>query len=488
MNARRGMLALLLAALSGLTAHAATPGVDAPPEPAPPLPISVPAFESFTLDNGLRVVVAPRRAVPLVTAQLLVLAGREADPDRRAGLAAMTASLVVKGARRGGREVGATELARQAEALGSTLDSAAGWRSASVWMTVTTPRLPEALALLADVARFPLLAADELERARAQALDGLRVSLGSPGEVAAMAARRAFWGAGVYGHSTTPASLQRLAVEEVRAFHHRHWRPDQAVLVLAGDIDADRARALAAPVLGGWARPASPPPVSDGAPAAPEAAAVVWVDMPGSGQSGVVVSAPFAALGDADQEVGEVANTLLGAGYSSRLNQVVRIERGLSYGAFSSAESHPEGGRWAAQAQTKHASAAEVVQLMRDAALRVAAEAPPAAELDARKAALIGGFASRLQTSAGLASLVAAQLAQGRSLDELARRVERVRSVTPAQVQAFAARHWKPGSLRAVVAGDWAAAGDSVKALGEDVQRVPQDRLDLERPSLLKAP
>jgi zinc protease len=210
--------------------------------------------------------------------------------------------------------------------------------------------------------------------------------------------------------------------------------------------------------------------------------------MPGSGQSGVVVSAPFAALGDADQEVGEVANTLLGAGYSSRLNQVVRIERGLSYGAFSSAESHPEGGRWAAQAQTKHASAAEVVQLMRDAALRVAAEAPPAAELDARKAALIGGFASRLQTSAGLASLVAAQLAQGRSLDELARRVERVRSVTPAQVQAFAARHWKPGSLRAVVAGDWAAAGDSVKALGEDVQRVPQDRLDLERPSLLKAP
>ena len=479
---------LLLTVLAG-TARAATPGVGAPPAPGPALPLAVPAFESFTFDNGLRVVLAPRRGVPLVTAQVVLLAGREADPTGRAGLAAMTGTLAAKGARRGGADVGAAELARQAEALGGTLDTATGWRSSGVGMTVTTPRLAAALALLADVVRAPLLAADELDRARTQALDALRVSLDSPGELAGMAARRAFWGASVYGDSATAASLQRLSVDDVRRFHQRHWRPDRAVVVLAGDIDAAQARALVAPAFAAWARPgAPPPPEAGGRAAAPVVPPLVWVDLPGSGQSGVVLTAPYAALGAADLRVAEVADSLVGGGYSSRLNQAIRIERGLSYGAFSSAEPHPAGGLWMAQAQTKHRSAAEVVALMRAAALRVAAEAPPAAELDARKEALIGTFASRLQTTAGLAALVAAQLAQGRPLDELARRADAVRAVTPAQVRDFAARHWQAGSLRAVVVGDWQAAGDAVPAPGDGVLRLPRSALDLEQPGLGATP
>jgi zinc protease len=474
----------LLALCAASLVQAATPGVDAPPEPGPALPIAVPAFESFTLANGLRVVLAPRRGVPLVSAQLLVLAGREAEPEGRAGLAGMVASLLGKGARRDGIPVDAATLARQAEALGGTLDTAAGWRSASSGMTVTTPRLPAALALLADVNRAPLLAADELDRARAQALDALRVGLDSPGTVAELAARRAWWGAGVYGRAATPASLQRIGIDDVRRFHASHWRPDRAVLVLAGDVDIATARTLAASAFGGWPRPEGPAAVSAGSAAAPAVPAVVWVDMPGSGQSAVVVSAPTGPQGGSDARVAEVAHTLLGGGYSARLNQAIRIERGLSYGAFGAAEAHPAGGVWSGQAQTKHESAAEVVALMRQAALKIAAEPAPAAELEARKAALIGGLANRLQTTAGLASLVAAQIAQGREPAELATRVDEVRAVTPVQVRDFAARHWKPENLRVVVAGDWQAAGEAVKALGEGVLRLPKAQLDLDQPGL----
>jgi zinc protease len=181
-----------------------------------------------------------------------------------------------------------------------------------------------------------------------------------------------------------------------------------------------------------------------------------------------------------------VAQTLLGGGYSARLNQVIRIERGLSYGAFGGSEAHPAGGRWTSQAQTKHASAAEVARLMRDAVARLVREPAPAAELAARQASLVGGFARRLETTAGLASLVAGEIAAGRDPAALAGRIDAVRAVTPAQVQAYAARWWAPEALRVVIAGDWAAAGDSVKALGaaDAVLRLPAAALDLDRPAL----
>lgn len=481
---KRSLTLLVLWAVCA--AHAATPGVDAPPEPGPPLPIAVPDFESFTLANGLRVVVAPRRGVPLVSAALLVLAGREAEPEGRTGLADMTAALLGKGARRDGRDVDATTLARQAEALGGTLEGNAGWRSTSLGMTVTTPRLPAALALMADVSRAPLLAPEELDRARAQALDALRLALDAPGSVAEMVARRGWWGGSVYGRLTTPATLQRLAIDDIRAFHARHWRPDRAVLVLAGDVDAATARPLAEASLGGWQRPSAAPPSSAGTAAAPQVPPAVWIDMPGSGQSAVIVSAPTLPQGSPDARVAEVAHTLLGGGYSARLNQAIRIERGLSYGAFGGAELHPVAGVWSGQSQTKHPSAVEVVALMRQAALKIAAEPAPAAELEARKSALIGGFASRLQTTSGLLSLVAAQVAQDRDPAELSQRVAQIRAVTPEQVRDFAARWWKPEALRVTVAGDWAAAGESVKALGDGVLRLAKVQLDLDQPGLRK--
>jgi zinc protease len=479
--------ALLLA--TGVALAAPAPIPDAP-APGPALPIAVPAIDSATLDHGLRVVVASRPGLPLVTAQVLLLAGREADPAGQAGLASMTTGLLVRGARRGGQAVDAAQLARQAEALGGSLEAGTGWRSSSVGMTVTTPKLDAAVALLADVVRQPLLRADELERERERALDALRVALDSPGSVAGLTAARAWWGDSAYGAAATAASLGRLTAADVHAFHASQWRPDRVVLVFTGDVDAERATALARRTFGDWARPAAPPPVSAGAAAAPRTPPVVWVDMPGSGQSAVVVSAPAEPQGHADEVVGDVAQTLLGGGYSARLNQVIRIERGLSYGAFGGAESHPVGGRWSGQAQTKHASAAEVAALMREAVARLAREPAPAAELAARQAALIGGFAQRLQTTAGLAGLVAGELARGQDpATTLPRRVQAIEAVTPAEVRDYAARWWKPETLRVTVAGDWAAAGDGVKTWGAngEVLRLKRSALDLDR-ATLRAP
>ena len=481
--ARRSLLAGALLLPAGLLA---APGVDQPPPVAAPRPLELPALHERTLANGLRVVVAPRPGLPLVSLTLLVLAGPEADPPGRPGVAAMTASLWPKGALRDGRPVSASDLARQAEALGGTLEARSNWGASTLAMTVTTPRADQALALMTDVLRRPLLAADELERARAQALDALRVTLGSPGELAALALRRAFWGAVPHGAVAPPAALQRLQRTDLQAFQSLWVRPDRVALVLAGDISAEQAQALAQRLLGDWRAPANAAPVLALAPPLPIAQALVLIDMPGAGQSGVAVAAPFVSSLAADRRTGLVAQAVLGGGYSSRLNQEVRIKRGLSYGVSASAEAFERGGMFSAQAQTNHPTAAEVLQILRAEVARLADTPPAAAELAARQAALVGGFARRLETHGGVATLIVNQLAQGRPLADLAAHVPALLAVTPAQVQAFAQAHWAAGQLRAVVVGDLAAAGPSLAALAPQALTLKLAELDLEQAGLRK--
>ena len=493
---RRRALALAATVPAGLsaallggsgTALAATPGIDAPPLPQAQRPLLLPAFDSFQLPNGLSVVLVQRPALPVLTLMLLVRAGAEADPPGRPGVAAMTATLWSKGARRAGRAVPADQLARQAEALGSGLDSGSGWGASSLTMTVTRPRAAEALSLMADALRQPLLAAHELERARAQALDGWRVTLGSPGDVAGLVLRRLHWGQSPHGRVAPAAAVQRLRREDLLAFQARWVRPDQAVLVLVGDLDAAQARARASRWLGDWAAPAAAAPSVVLAAPQPLGPSLVLVDMPGSGQSSVAVAAPNIGSAAADRPqrfAGLVAQAVLGGGYSARLNQEVRIRRGLSYGASGGAESFAAGGMFSAQAQTAHATAAEVLQLLRQEITRLADAPPGADELAARQATLVGSFARRLETTSGLAGLIAGQWSQGRPLADLAGYVPGVLAVTPAQVQAFAQAHWGASALRAVVAGDLAAAGSSLAALAPPALRLSVDRLNLESDTL----
>jgi zinc protease len=486
-GARLAVLAALTGASWAATpgaVFAATPGVDSPPAAQPQRPLVIPPLIEHSLANGLTVVIASRRELPLVSLSLTVRVGPEVDPADRAGLAEMTAALLSMGVARHGKPVSATQIAREADALGGSLATSSSWRSSGASITVTTPRLDAAMSLLADVVRRPTFAAAEVERTRSQTLDGLRVRLSSPGDIAAMVARRGFWGTSPYGASATAASLARLTRVDVQRFHQKWYRSDRALLVVAGDIDEAGALALAKRHFGDWTQPAtaaeSPAPASRATLATP----LVLVDLPGSGQSAVVVSAPFVGLADADRRAGQVANAVLGGGYSSRLNQAVRVERGLAYGAGSGAESQPGDGQLIASAQTNHPTAAQVLQLIRDQFAALADQPPTADELAARQASVVGGFARRLETNAGLSSLIVGQWANQRPLAALNDTVAEIMAVTPEQVRDFALKHWSAGTLRAVVVGDLGAAGATLGAGGSEVLRIAADRLDLEKAGL----
>jgi zinc protease len=202
------------------------------------------------------------------------------------------------------------------EALGGNLSSGTSYDASYVFLNVLSPNLPQGLAILSDVARNPAFAQAEVDRLRRQRLDNLRVSLNQPNSIATLVAPAAVFGGTPYGRPAggTPESLPRITREEVQRFHGAAFRPDNAVLVLAGDVTPERGFELARQLMGDWAKPAAPLPAA-AAPAPTTSSAaprVVVVDLPGAGQSSVSVLKRTLPYRDQGRYAAEVANTVLG--------------------------------------------------------------------------------------------------------------------------------------------------------------------------------
>ncbi len=453
------------------------PGIGEPIQPVLPKPAE------RVLDNGLRVIVARSSDLPLVTADLTVKTGAWADPQGLAGAANMMAGMLTEGT----KTRSAQQIASEVESLGASLSSGGGLESSSVTLSAMPDKLPAALAIMADVTQNPAFAAEELDRQREQALDGLRVAYQQPGSVAGFAAAPVIYGGTPFGHAPqgTPESLARMKTTDLATLHAAWFRPDNALLVLTGDISAEQGFALAQTAFGGWRKPASPlAPTPAIRPAGKPRA--IAIDIPGTGQASVNVMKPAIARDDPDYYPAMVATTVLGGGYSARLNQEIRIKRGLSYGARASLSTARTTGSFRASAQTKNESAPEVLDLINAELTKLAATPAGADELKARKSVLVGDYGRDLATSGGLADILGNLALYGVSLDEIGRYTAKVEAVDAAQVQAFARRAFDPAQASVVVAGDAKAFTAALKAKLPTLEVIPVGELDLESPTLRK--
>lgn len=458
---------------------------EAPPAVGEPLPAVLPNPAEKTLPNGLRVIVARSSDLPLVGASLLVKTGAWADPEGKAGAAAMTAGMLTEGT----ASRSAVEIAAQTEALGATLGSGAGLEASSLGLSVMPDKLDAAMAIMADVARNPAFKPQELERQRQQALDGLQVAYESPGTLASMAVQPLLFGGSPFGHTAggTPATLKALDPATLKALHQTWYRPDNAVLVLTGDIDAAAGFAAAEKAFGDWARPATALPTPPAAKAAAGTRAVV-IDVPGTGQAAVSVVGPAIARSDARYYPAIVANNVLGGGYSARLNQEIRIKRGLSYGARAFLDTQRTAGAFRAVAQTKNESAPEVLGLIRAEMTKLGAEPVAPAELKARQSVLIGGYGRALGTASGLAGILGELALYGVDLGEVALYTQKVQAVQAGDVQAYARTALDPRAASVLIAGDAKVFTTGLKATAPDLEVIPADQLDLTKGSLKTTP
>ena len=447
------------------------------PQPTAEVAPATPAVADFRLDNGMRVLVAPTDGLPLVSARLNFDAGSSDDPAGKAGVAALTAALLTQGT----AAKSAPEIATELEQLGANVGAAAGVDFSNVYVNAPANAFPQAVALMADLVRNPAFAAEELERQQAQTLDGLRVALSQPGSIAAQAVGRVVYGDAPYGApgSGTLETVPAITPADVSAFHAARYRPSDATLVFSGDITPEAARALAEQAFGGWTA-AGAAPAAEANPAGPALPPrIVVIDQPGAGQAAVVTAVRGVARADEAYYPLTVGNSLLGGGFSSRLNQEIRIKRGLSYGAGSSLGARADAGVFTASTHTKNETADEVVALMLEQLGAMGSAPATEADLAPRRATLIGGFGRSLETVDGLGSLVANLALYDLPLSELAAYAGRVRAVTPQEIETAFAEHLPADRASVVVVGDASLFLDDLKAAHPNVEVIPLTALNL---------
>ena len=456
-----------------------------PPPPAAPRQLQIPEPVQDALPNGLRVIVVQKKGVPLVAARLLIKTGGETDPAYLPGLADTTASLLSKGT----TTKSAEEIARGMEALGATLETGAGWDQSSADVSVMSSKLPQALAFLADVVLHPTFKQEEIDRLRQQNVDALSVAMKQPGRLASFVAAHVIFGDGAYGHNLggTPQSLARIKRNNIVSFHRDYYRPDNAILVIGGDITPARAFAIAKKLFGEWKPAPNSKPIYPGNAREFPAPHVVVVDMPAAGQAAVVVGRPGLPRNDPSYHLSLVTNSILGGGYSSRLNEEIRIKRGLSYGASSSFDLRRDVGPFTATVQTKNESAGEVAGLVVDELNKLGTTPVEDAELGPRKAVLIGGFGRQLETNAGIVGRIATLALYGISLDQINRYISGVQNVTAADVQKFAAKHLGGNDASIVIVGDAKKFLPKLQERFKNVEVIPIDELDVNSATLRKA-
>ena len=468
--------------LSGVNAQ--TPQAT-PPPPAQPRSVAFPKPVEETLPNGLRVIVVERRESPLVSAQLIIKNGGEVDPSELAGLADMTANLLTKGT----QTRDATQIAQQIESLGASLDSGARWDSSFANVSVMSSKTAQAMEILADVIRHPTFKSEEVERLRQQYLDNVTLALGDPGSLARMVAARVVFGDSPYGHpiSGTSESLTRITAADIAKMHGRYYRPDNAILIIGGDINAKDGFALATKYFGDWQKPTTPLPSVSAAmeSASSKGGRIVVIDKPDAGQAAVYLARTGINRKDPDFFRGIVSNSVL-SGYSGRLNQEIRIKRGLSYGAASTLDARRDVGPFVASAQTKNESGAQVADLLLGEIGRLSSAPPADVELTPRKAVLIGSFSRNLETASGLVGQVGSLALYGLGLDEINRYINNVQAISADDIKNFASKTLDAKTSNIIIVGNAKAFLPELQKKYPNVEVISVSDLDLNTALLKK--
>ena len=435
---------------------------------AGPLPtFHLPVPKMFSLRNGLKVYLTRDAELPVVTAMLVTRAGGEANPGDQPGLADFTAAMLSEGT----ATRTSTQIAEDAEKLGTQIGVSASMDSADADVTVLTNHADDAMGLLADVIEHPAFHPDDLERIRKQRMVRIQQEADSAGAIASRVGLKTIYGDQPYGSTTsgTVDSVKAVTRDQMQQFWSGHYGPGAAALVIAGDMDEAQARALAEKHFGGWAGTAKGEVSLPAVPAAP-AMKIVLVDKPGSPQTALFAYGLGLPRSTPDLQALQLMNYTLGASFGSRINMNLREVHGFTYGARSQFALYREGGPFTAGGLVKTDVTEAATKELLAELKRIQSEPPTEEELKMARVANIQSIPAQFETTGATANTMGSLFIYNRPLDYFATLPAAYEKVTPEEVARVAREDVHPGSLAVVAVGDKAKIEAGLKEIGLPIE------------------
>ncbi len=440
-----------------------------PPPPGPARALHLPVPKTFKLANGLTVMYEERPGLPIVAANLVFRTGSDANPPDRPGLANFTVGMLDQGT----ATRNAPQIADEAALLGASLGTSSSMDASFVTVRSLKKNFSAALDLLADVALHPNFPQQEIERQRASRLGGLVQRRENPATVVSQVMAAALYGPRhPYGYPElgNEAAVKATSRDDMQAFWKRNFVPNNAALVVAGQINIEELRALAEKAFGGW-QPGQAARPELSSPGTTKARLIV-VDTPGAPQTQLRVAEIGVPRSTPDYAALEVMNAALGGLFSSRINLNLREQHGYTYGAGSAFVYRRGAGPFLIGSGVRTDVTAPAVAEIFNEVRRMASTPPDGEELNLARDSQSRSLPGLFETSASAAGSYSDIYLYDLGLDYYAKLPDRLSSVTAASVAALAKKYLDADKMIVIAVGDRAKIEPELKKLNLGAEEI----------------
>jgi len=421
-----------------------------PPEPGPPPKVSLPPIVTRQLANGLKLLIVEQHELPVADFVLLVGSGGTSDPAGKMGVANLTTAML----REGTTSRKSLEIADQTSFLGVSLFPNSSWESNTLSLHTPTAQLDSALALFADVALHPSFPANEFDRIKKNRLTELLQLRDQGPAIANQAFPAILYGTHPYGAQLigTESSVSSLTTSDLQAYYQANFKPNNATLIVVGDVTPDQIEAKLTPLFGSWQR-GDVPSLTYSEPPKSASTTIYLIDKPGAAQSSFRIGEIGVPRSTKDYFALTVMNTILGGSFSSRLMQNLREAKGYTYGAGSRFDMRRAAGPFLASAEIVSAkSDSALLEFMKE--LNAIRQSVSPQELSRAKRYLQLQLPGNFETTQDIAAALVPVAQYGLPLDYYNNYVQSVEAITLSDVSQVAQQYINPASLAIVIVGD----------------------------------
>lgn len=458
----KASLLTIALALATTTQAAETPMPKELPPYGPERPLPVPQITQRTLPNGLTVWVIARDGMPKVDVQLSVLGGMSSDDPKYPAQSNLMAGLFNEGT----DKYDSRQIAEKLQAMGGDYGANAGRDSIGVNAMALASHADELIELVADTVLHPSFPAKEVALSKTNALQALKVNESDPAWQARRAFTHAAYGNHPYAHDElTEASIDAVTPESLKQMHAQRMRPDRALLVIVGKVDTDQVLKSVEQQFGGW-KAQGPAPAD--IPVAPSSVPPqkLLVARAGAVQTNIRYGQAAVPMRDPDYIPLTVANTVLGGGFSSRLTQDIREDKGYSYSPFSRLDVRRSGGDAVATVDVRNEVTGATLSELAKIYESMGTEPASPGELMRAKRLIAGVYLLRNQVQSSLAGTLARYWVSGMPPSFITSYVTETGKVTAEQVQAIGRKYYAPGQQSIILVGDPKAIDPQLKTIG----------------------